>query len=129
MSQSNSVGLIDLQIMWNRLIAVVEEQAQTLLLSGGLIGSESVRHFASAGHTVVGIENDMRAQFFGPSASTRAVTERLTELYPEFRSLEIEIVLAVVAGWGWIVVALGAAVGATASARLRRLMARRRAVV
>ena len=31
MSQSNSVGLIDLQIMWNRLIAVVEEQAQTLL--------------------------------------------------------------------------------------------------
>jgi N-methylhydantoinase B len=31
MSQSNSVGLIDLQIMWNRLIAVVEEQAQTLM--------------------------------------------------------------------------------------------------
>ena len=31
MSQSNSVGLIDLQIMWNRLIAVVEEQAQTML--------------------------------------------------------------------------------------------------
>jgi N-methylhydantoinase B len=31
MSESNSVGLIDLQIMWNRLIAVVEEQAQTLM--------------------------------------------------------------------------------------------------
>ena len=31
MSQSNSVGLIDRQIMWNRLIAVVEEQAQTLM--------------------------------------------------------------------------------------------------
>ena len=31
MSQSNSVGLIDLQIMWNRLIAVVEEQAQALM--------------------------------------------------------------------------------------------------
>ena len=28
MSQSNSVGLIDLQIMWNRLIAVVEEQGR-----------------------------------------------------------------------------------------------------
>ncbi|MBL8673666.1 MAG: hydantoinase B/oxoprolinase family protein, partial [Rhodospirillales bacterium] len=28
---SNSLGQIDLQIMWNRLIAVVEEQAQTLL--------------------------------------------------------------------------------------------------
>jgi N-methylhydantoinase B len=31
MSKSNSAGLIDLQIMWNRLIAVVEEQAQTLM--------------------------------------------------------------------------------------------------
>jgi N-methylhydantoinase B len=28
---SNSLGQIDLQIMWNRLIAVVEEQAQTLM--------------------------------------------------------------------------------------------------
>jgi len=30
-TSSNSAGLIDLQIMWNRLIAVVEEQAQTLM--------------------------------------------------------------------------------------------------
>ncbi len=28
---SNSLGQIDLQIMWNRLVAVVEEQAQTLM--------------------------------------------------------------------------------------------------
>jgi CDP-paratose 2-epimerase len=59
--------------------------------SGGLIGSESVRHFVEAGCDVIGLENDMRAQFFGPSASTLAVTERLTELHPEFRSLEIDI--------------------------------------
>jgi CDP-paratose 2-epimerase len=38
--------------------------------SGGLIGSESVRHFVEAGYDVIGIENDMRAYFFGPSAST-----------------------------------------------------------
>ena len=30
--------------------------------SGGLIGSESVRHFVRAGYDVVGIENDMRAR-------------------------------------------------------------------
>jgi CDP-paratose 2-epimerase len=33
--------------------------------SGGLIGSESVRYFAQAGLDVIGIENDMRATFFG----------------------------------------------------------------
>ena len=33
--------------------------------SGGLIGSESVRHFAADGFDVVGIDNDMRAAFFG----------------------------------------------------------------
>ncbi len=59
--------------------------------SGGLIGSESVRHFVEAGFDVIGLENDMRAQLFGPSASTRPVTERLSELYPEFRSLDVDI--------------------------------------
>jgi CDP-paratose 2-epimerase len=60
--------------------------------SGGLIGSESARRFARRGFEVVGLENDMRARFFGPSASTRAVTERLrTELEGSFRSLEIDI--------------------------------------
>ena len=38
--------------------------------SAGLIGSEAVRHFASLGLDVVGIDNDMRKQFFGAEAST-----------------------------------------------------------
>jgi CDP-paratose 2-epimerase len=59
--------------------------------SGGLIGSESVQHFIEAGFDVIGLENDMRAEFFGPSASTLAVTERLTELHLEFRSLDVDI--------------------------------------
>jgi CDP-paratose 2-epimerase len=60
--------------------------------AGGLIGSESVRHFASAGHLVVGVENDMRARFFGPSASTRHMTERLREQFPDnFRWAELDI--------------------------------------
>jgi CDP-paratose 2-epimerase len=60
--------------------------------SGGLIGSESVRHFVAAGYDVVGIENDMRASFFGPEASTSHVTARLLDEFPrEFRSVEIDI--------------------------------------
>ena len=34
--------------------------------SGGLIGSESVRHLVEQGLDVVGVENDMRSYFFGP---------------------------------------------------------------
>jgi CDP-paratose 2-epimerase len=60
--------------------------------SGGLIGSESVRHFVKDGFDVIGLENDMRARFFGPEASTRRVTERLFEDFPdEFRSLDVDI--------------------------------------
>ncbi len=60
--------------------------------SGGLIGSESVRHFVEAGFEVVGFENDMRARFFGPDASTAHTTEGLVQSYTdEFRSLEIDI--------------------------------------
>lgn len=60
--------------------------------SGGLVGSESVRHFVRDGYDVVGLENDMRAEFFGPDASTAHTTRALTERYPaEFRSLELDI--------------------------------------
>ncbi len=38
--------------------------------SGGLIGSEAARHFASRGLDIVGIDNDMRRRFFGEEAST-----------------------------------------------------------
>ncbi|MGI9183512.1 MAG: NAD-dependent epimerase/dehydratase family protein [Solirubrobacteraceae bacterium] len=60
--------------------------------SGGLIGSESVSHFARAGYYVVGLENNMRARFFGPSASTQPTTDRLIdELDDSFRTLELDI--------------------------------------
>ena len=38
--------------------------------SGGLIGSQAVTHFAADADTIVGIDNNMRAEFFGPEAST-----------------------------------------------------------
>ncbi len=60
--------------------------------SGGLVGSESVAYLVETGFDVVGVENDMRAYFFGPTASTRPQTQRLLETYPDnFRSLELEI--------------------------------------
>jgi CDP-paratose 2-epimerase len=45
--------------------------------AGGLIGSEAARHFHSLGWEIVGIDNDMRAQFFGAEASTNWMVERL----------------------------------------------------
>jgi CDP-paratose 2-epimerase len=60
--------------------------------SGGLIGSESVGHFVELGFDVVGIENDMRATFFGPTASTAGTSERLRETYgSSFRSADLDI--------------------------------------
>jgi CDP-paratose 2-epimerase len=59
--------------------------------SGGLIGSESVRHFATLGFDVIGLENDMRAHFFGADASTAHVTDRLLEEVDGFRSLPLDI--------------------------------------
>ena len=38
--------------------------------SSGLIGSEASRYFADLGMTIVGIDNNMRQEFFGPEAST-----------------------------------------------------------
>src|SRR4051812_12201520 len=45
--------------------------------SAGLIGSESVRHFAALGMDVVGVDNDMRGYFFGKDGSTKWNLDRL----------------------------------------------------
>jgi CDP-paratose 2-epimerase len=59
--------------------------------AGGLIGSEGVEHFVGEGFDVIGIENDMRARFFGPESSTAHVTERLIADHPEFCWENIDI--------------------------------------
>ena len=38
--------------------------------SSGLIGSEAFAYYDNQGHTVIGIDNNMRAQFFGPARDT-----------------------------------------------------------
>ncbi|MGN9908693.1 NAD-dependent epimerase/dehydratase family protein [Phytohabitans sp. LJ34] len=47
--------------------------------SGGLIGSEAARHFAGIGLDVLGIDNDMRARFYGGEASTANNVRRLMQ--------------------------------------------------
>lgn len=59
--------------------------------SGGLIGSQSVGTLIEAGWDVIGIENDMRARFFGHESSTRPVSENLATRYENFRNVDLDI--------------------------------------
>jgi CDP-paratose 2-epimerase len=59
--------------------------------SGGLIGSESVKRFCNDGHEVIGIDNDMRASFFGSDASTKWNSNRLVKEFGNFRHLNLDI--------------------------------------
>ncbi|MCP3773546.1 NAD-dependent epimerase/dehydratase family protein [Paenibacillus sp. MZ04-78.2] len=45
--------------------------------SAGLIGSEATEYYASLGYRVIGIDNDMRQDFFGPEGTTRWNRSRL----------------------------------------------------
>lgn len=60
--------------------------------SAGLIGSESVRHFAGLGMDVVGIDNDMRGYFFGSDGSTKWNLDRLrTEVGDRYTHHDLDI--------------------------------------
>jgi CDP-paratose 2-epimerase len=59
--------------------------------SNGLIGSEAVAYFDALGYEVVGVDNNMRAQFFGPDGDTRWNQHRLTKVTRRFRHVEVDI--------------------------------------
>ncbi|MGI4834256.1 MAG: NAD-dependent epimerase/dehydratase family protein [Janthinobacterium lividum] len=59
--------------------------------SSGLIGSEVVRAYCQSNWQVYGIDNNMRADFFGPSGDTRWNQRRLLADYPNFHHLELDI--------------------------------------
>jgi CDP-paratose 2-epimerase len=59
--------------------------------SAGLIGSETVKHFASEGHGVVGIDNDMRSRFFGAEASTQKTRDLLVKTIPVYEHHDLDI--------------------------------------
>jgi CDP-paratose 2-epimerase len=66
---------------------------KTILITGsnGLIGSEMVRHFHELGWRVHGIDNNMRAEFFGPQGDTRWNQQRLLAACPGFTHHEQDV--------------------------------------
>jgi CDP-paratose 2-epimerase len=59
--------------------------------SSGLIGSEVVDYFAREGWEVHGIDNNQRAEFFGPAGDTRWNQKRLSAQHEGFRHHELDI--------------------------------------
>jgi len=66
---------------------------KTIIITGsaGLIGSESVKFFHEKGFNIVGIDNDMRAYFFGQNASTAWVTDSLKRSLKNFQHFNADI--------------------------------------
>jgi len=59
--------------------------------SSGLIGSEAVLHFERQGHEVVGLDNNMRREFFGPQGDTQWNLQRLIDQTSNFRHVALDI--------------------------------------
>lgn len=59
--------------------------------SGGLIGSEVVSFFAAERAEVHGIDNNLRADFFGPPGDTSWNTKRLQQGYRNFHLHDLDI--------------------------------------
>ena len=59
--------------------------------ASGLIGSQAARHFHDLGYDVWGVDNDMRAQFFGPDASTAWMRARLESSLTNYEHHGIDI--------------------------------------
>src|SRR6266705_2399364 len=59
--------------------------------SAGLIGSETVKRFAKDGARVVGIDNDMRAEFFGAEASTKKPRDNLIANIRNYEHHDLDI--------------------------------------
>jgi len=59
--------------------------------SAGLVGSETVDFFSNKFDLVVGIDNDMRAEFFGQEASTTWNKNRLLQKIKNYRHYDVDI--------------------------------------
>jgi CDP-paratose 2-epimerase len=72
---------------------MVAGKDKTALVTGssGLIGSEVVDYFCRQGWEVHGVDNNMRADFFGAEADTRWNQRRLLETHNRFHHHELDI--------------------------------------
>lgn len=59
--------------------------------SSGLIGSEMVSFFDARANALIGLDNNMRADFFGPEGDTRWNLDRLRRCTRHFRHQELDI--------------------------------------
>lgn len=59
--------------------------------SNGLIGSEAVEYFDCQGHKIVGVDNNMRREFFGPAGDTLWNLERLKSVTQRFTPMALDI--------------------------------------
>lgn len=66
---------------------------KTIIVTGsaGLIGSEASRHYDRQGWRVVGVDNNLRREFFGADGDTSWQRRRLEDSCPNYRHVEIDI--------------------------------------
>lgn len=59
--------------------------------SSGLIGGEAVEYFDAKGHTIVGLDNNMRKEFFGPDGDTLWNMSRIYHSAKDFKHMGVDI--------------------------------------
>jgi len=60
--------------------------------AGGLVGSETARHYCRQGCRVIGVDNNLREYFFGAEASTKWAVEEILTTFPDlFTSVSVDI--------------------------------------
>ncbi|MGA9191385.1 MAG: NAD-dependent epimerase/dehydratase family protein, partial [Anaerolineales bacterium] len=59
--------------------------------SSGLVGSEAVEFFDSLDADTLGVDNNMRADFFGPKGDTSANRDRLLSACRHFSHIDLDI--------------------------------------
>ena len=59
--------------------------------SAGLIGAQAAGRFHELGYDVWGVDNDMRATYFGPDASTNWMRKRLERDLAAYRHFDVDI--------------------------------------
>jgi CDP-paratose 2-epimerase len=66
---------------------------KTILVTGrsGLIGSKAVEHFDRQSHHVIGVDNNMRREFFGAAGDTLWNLNRLKSPAKKFTHFAIDI--------------------------------------
>lgn len=66
---------------------------KTLLVtgSGGLIGSQVVEHFSKLNWRVVGVDNNMRADFFGEAGTITSTLDHLSKICSNFTNHDFDI--------------------------------------